>query len=345
MVRPAITGIGTALPGKVGQEQLWERYFAEHFDHDGRARRIWRRVGVETRNAVVLPFEEDVSRWGTEARMRRFGEEALPLGVEAVRDALARADLVPGDVGVLCVVSCTGYATPGVDVLLARRMGMGEGVQRLQVGHMGCHAALPALAVVCDAAVARGRTGILLCVELPSLHVQAPTDEVDQMVAHALFSDAAVAVAVVPDHPGLELVDVVARTDSWEAEAMTWDITDHGFRMGLSPELPAILDRHVGGVVHELLSAHGLGVADVRGWAVHPGGPAILDVVGERLGIGEKLRASRQVLRDHGNTSSAAVLLTLERVLAERPPASGEHVVCLAFGPGLTLYAVLLRRA
>jgi predicted naringenin-chalcone synthase len=76
---------------------------------------------------------------------------------------------------------------------------------------------------------------------------------------------------------------------------------------------------------------------------VHPGGRRILDVVGQSLGIGEELWASRQVLREHGNTSSSAVLLTLERLLAERRPSSGQHVVCLAFGPGLTVCAVLLR--
>jgi alkylresorcinol/alkylpyrone synthase len=174
VVRAALTAIATALPAKVGQDEPWERFFADHFAHDRRARRILRGAGVETRNGTDLPFEEDVSGWGTKARMRRFREEALPLGVEAVRDALARAGLVPADVGLLAVVSCMGYATPGVDVLLARRMGMDAGTQRLHVGHMGCHAALPALAAVCDTAVARGRTGVLLCVELPACTSSLP---------------------------------------------------------------------------------------------------------------------------------------------------------------------------
>lgn len=113
--------------------------------------------------------------------------------------------------------------------------------------------------------------------------------------------------------------------------------------MGLSPEVPDILDRHVHDVVIGMLSAHGLGVGDVAGWAVHPGGPSIVDVVADRLGLDGELDTSREVLSQHGNCSSVTVLLVLERLLASRHFSPGQHVVCLAFGPGLTLYAALLR--
>jgi alkylresorcinol/alkylpyrone synthase len=128
------------------------------------------------------------------------------------------------------------------------------------------------------------------------------------------------------------------------AEYMTWDVTDLGFRMGLSPRVPAVLARHVAGVVDELLAAHGLDRADVGGWAVHPGGRRILEVVQRRLDLPEDaLDHSYGVLRDHGNCSSATVLLVLERMRAAGDVAPGGHLVALAFGPGLTLYATLLR--
>jgi alkylresorcinol/alkylpyrone synthase len=144
--------------------------------------------------------------------------------------------------------------------------------------------------------------------------------------------------------PGFEVLDVVARTDVTTAEYMTWDVTDLGFRMGLSPRVPAVLARHVAGVVDDLLAAHGLDRADVDGWAVHPGGRRILEVVQRRLDLpGEALDHSYGVLRDHGNCSSATVLLVLERMRAAGDVAPGGHLVALAFGPGLTLYATLLR--
>ncbi len=114
--------------------------------------------------------------------------------------------------------------------------------------------------------------------------------------------------------------------------------------MGLSPQVPVILADHVRGTVEDLLGRHGLHVGDVAAWAVHPGGPKILDVVGERLGLDDDhLFASRQVLATIGNASSATVLVILERVLATRSLQPGDPVVLMAFGPGLTLYSALLR--
>lgn len=196
-----------------------------------------------------------------------------------------------------------------------------------------------------DAAAARRQAGLLLCLELTSLHVQPATTDAEQMVAHALFSDAAAAVAVVPDAAGgLEVVDFIARTDAARSALMTWDVTDLGFRMGLSPEVPRILERHVEPVIEELLDAHGIALADVRGWAVHPGGPAILDVVQQRLGLrDDDLRESRAVLAEHGNCSAPTVLLVLDQIRTQRDLADGDPLVFMAFGPGLTLYAALLR--
>jgi predicted naringenin-chalcone synthase len=325
------------------QQGLWDGFFAEHYAGSRIAERVWQSSGITTRHGVVDPRHEDVSSLGTGARMERYLAEAMPLGKDAVSQALDAAEIGADDVDLFGVVSCTGYATPGVDILLARDLGMPAGVQRLLVGHMGCYAALPGLAAVADSVAARSLTAVLLCLELPSLHVQEATDEVQQMVAHALFSDAAAAVVVAPDAHGLQVVDTVARTDVATLDHMTWDITDHGFRMGLSARVPDVLARHVADVVAELLAKHGVRREEVAGWAVHPGGPRILDVCAEQLALPDgALDASWATLRDFGNCSSATVLLVLDELQRRTPVPHGGYVVMLAFGPGLTLYATLL---
>jgi predicted naringenin-chalcone synthase len=343
MVAAVIAGLGSAVPTKVSQEELWDGFFAEHYRGNPLAERLWHRAGVTTRHGVAVPGKEDVREWGTAARIGRFVEEAVPLGREALRACLEESRLTPREVGALTVATCTGYATPGLDILLARELGLGDDTQRLHVGHMGCHAAIPALATLADAATARNRTGLLLCLELSSLHVQDDSHEVDQIIAHSLFSDAAAAVAVRPGGAGLEVVDVAARTDIHSAGLMTWDVTDRGFRMGLAREVPEVLERHAGPLIGSLLARHGLSPEEVAGWAIHPGGPSILEAVAVPLGLGEdELELSRSVLRDFGNCSSPTVLLVLQRILEHRPLGQGDHVVCVAFGPGLTLYAALL---
>ncbi|MFI1996526.1 type III polyketide synthase [Actinoplanes sp. NPDC020271] len=344
-----ISGLGVALPPSTEQGELWDGFFAQHYVNGrrGLAKRIFANSGVVTRQAAVSPLKEDVSGWSTERRMRRFQAEAVPLGSAAVGRALTDAGLDASEVGLFAVCSCTGYGTPGLDILLARDLDMSPNVQRLFVGHMGCYAALPGLGTVSDFVVARGRPALLLCAELTSLHMQpagsGPPD-VQQIVSHALFSDAAVAAVLVPassGRPGYAVREVAAVTDSTTAGHMTWEVTDLGFRMGLSPEVPSVLSLHVRALVEDLLKRHRLTIGEVDGWAVHPGGPKILDVVQERLGLDDRaLAASRGVLAAYGNCSSPTVLLALDALRREaRPP---QRVVMLAFGPGLTLYGALL---
>ena len=334
-----VTGLGAALPAALDQDAVWDGFFARHYDGVRAARRVFTGAGVRTRHAVANPLDEDISGWGTEARMVRYLEEALPLGKQAVAAALDSAGLAPGEVGLFAVATCTGYATPGLDIRLASDLGMPPGLQRLLIGHMGCYAAIPGLAAVSDFVAARSRPAVLLCCELTSLHVQPAQADMQQVVAHALFSDATAAVVVEPGAVrGRRLAGVVARTDPSTADHMTWDVTDLGFRMGLSPRVPDVLARPVGDVVGELLADAGLRVEDVAGWAVHPGGPRILDVVRDELGLDEtQIAVSRRVLAEHGNCSSATVLLVLQELAEVDGP-----VVAMAFGPGLTLYAALL---
>jgi alkylresorcinol/alkylpyrone synthase len=341
----SIASVAVAYPPATEQTDLWDNFFDRHYGGVQRAlaKRIFANAGVRRRHAAVNPTVEDVSDWTTGRRMQRYLIEAMPLGKAAVADALAGAGLAAADVGLFVVCSCTGYVTPGLDILLARDLGMAPATQRLVIGHMGCYAALPGLAAVRDYVRANRRSAVLLCLEITSLHVQPASADADQIVAHALFADAAAAVVVTPAAPGYDVVEVAAITDVTTSDHMTWDVTDLGFRMGLSPRVPDVLSIHVGGMVDDLLGRNGLARADVGGWAVHPGGPRILDVVERQLALADgSLDGSREVLAEHGNCSSPTVLMVLDQI--RRSPEPPENVLALAFGPGLTLYGALLRR-
>jgi predicted naringenin-chalcone synthase len=341
----AIAGMHVTFPGQMSQDEVWDGYFQRHYDgpRRGLAKRIFANSGVVTRHGAVNPLVEDASGWSTARRMERYLTEALPLGKDAVAGALDAAGLRPDEIGLFVVCSCTGYATPGLDILLARDLGMAAETQRLFIGHMGCYAAIPGLGAASDYVVSRGRPAVLLCLELTSLHVQPPSVDPQQIVAHALFSDAAAAVVLVPGGTGTAVSDIAAVTDTATADHMTWDVTDLGFRMGLSPKVPDVLSVYVADLVGRLLGPRGLAAADVDGWAVHPGGPRILDVVRDQLRLPEAaLAESRGTLAAHGNCSSPTVLLILD-ALHRRAAGPPRTTVALAFGPGLTLYGVLLQ--
>jgi len=342
-----LTGQGHAVPTAVGQEEIWNDVFSPRLGGNSLARALFLRAGITTRHTAVDPRVDDVSHWTTGDRMVRYVTEARSLGRDAVASALHQAGLSAADVGLFMVVSCTGYATPGLDILIAEDLGMPPSVRRLIVGHMGCYAAIPGLGAAADFVRAQGRPAVMLCVELPSLHIQPSTDprDLQSVVSHALFADAASAVVIEPDaSSGLEVLETTAVTAPGSAPLMTWEVTDHGFRMGLSPKVPQVLALHVADAVQSLIKPSGLDVADVTGWAVHPGGRRIVDVVAEQLHLTpEQVADSRAVLDECGNCSSATVMMVLDRVRRRERPTAGEAVVAMAFGPGLTLCTTLLR--
>ncbi|AJC61423.1 chalcone and stilbene synthase domain-containing protein [Streptomyces sp. 769] len=342
-----VTGVAVALPAiSYSQEE-----YALLEGNDAKQRLIDRIAacsGISRRHVAVSPLLDDVKHWSTAARMCRYQEEALPLCKDAVASALTETCTDPADVGLICVTSSTGYAAPGLDTRLARDVGMPSTVQRLLVGHMGCLAALPALAACANFVRTQKRSAVLVNAELSSLHLQPPPWDASQQLVNALFGDAVTATVIQPELPtgvghGLKIIDVVAQTDTEHEDYMSLTVGDHGFRMGLSPRVPEVLERHLPTMVGDLLFRHSISLTDVDWWAVHPGGPRILDATESSLGLPpETLAASRHVLQEHGNCASAGLPLVVEELQHRSPLAPEQYGLALAFGPGLTLYAVLL---
>jgi predicted naringenin-chalcone synthase len=343
-----IQALGTALPGHVyKQADVVEEFFARLPGWDPAWAEVFEASGVERRAAAVdidAFYAGRDTRPTTAERMRAFVPAARRLGAEAAGRALDRAGAgAAGEVADLLAVSCTGYAGPGLDVHVAADLALPADLRRLAVGHMGCYAALPALRTAAALAGASGRRALVVCVELCSLHMQAPRTREDAVV-QALFADGAGAALVGGDGPGPALVGARTATIAGSETRMGWSVDDDGFHMSLSPRVPALVERGVGQLVADLLAPHGLTAAQVAHWVVHPGGPEILDRVQRRLGLGDaQLARSREALADGGNRSSATVLFILEALLGSGEVEPGQWLVVLAFGTGLTLEALLLR--
>jgi alkylresorcinol/alkylpyrone synthase len=342
---PRVQAVGTAMPDHYvfKQTEIVEEFFARQPGWDPAWAEVFWASGVERRASVVDPTWYARPRT-TADRMRAFAPAARRLGAEAARRALERAGSgAAAEVADLLAVSCTGYSGPGLDVHLAEDLGFGERVQRLAIGHMGCYAALPALRTAAALATASGRRALVTCVELCTLHVQ-PARNREEAVYQALFGDGAAAALVGPGGAGPAIVGSATVTVPRSEERMGWLVEDDGFHMSLSPRVPALVERGVGRLVDDLLAPHGLAPADVAHWAVHPGGPEIVDRVQRRLELSDaQLARSREVLADGGNRSSATVLFILELLLGNGEVEPGQWVAALAFGTGLTLEALLLR--
>ncbi|ROP74307.1 type III polyketide synthase [Curtobacterium sp. PhB115] len=350
-----IRAIGTAVPTTTLEQGAVRDLFSAQAELGRLGRRLvpaaFDASAVEHRHTVL--DELDRSRPGglfrdddgalhspsTGTRNDRYRELAPALFVEAARDALDRARVGPADVTHVVTVSCTGFTQPGPDLDIVRELGLARTVFRQHVGFMGCCAAFPALRIAAAFAEADPAAVVLVvCAELCTLHVRA-SDDPDQIVANSVFGDGAAGVVVTADGPGLR-IDAFATTVVPEgASEMAWNIGDEGFEMVLSTAVPKLVGATVAEAVAPLLDGP---AADVPVWAVHPGGRAILDRTQQALDLPDQaMTASRTVLREHGNMSSATVLFVLREALDAGVP-DGAAVVALAFGPGLTVESARL---
>jgi predicted naringenin-chalcone synthase len=364
----AILGLGTAVPDhSISQERAGAvaRALCCHTDDQAEILPgLYRQSGINQRHFVIGADVMDDILAGTRhsqsiflasggegdygpstgARMEFYVREALPLACRASLQALERSNVRSESITHIVTVSCTGFSAPGVDYGLIKQLGLPPTVQRTNVGFMGCHGAVNGLRVAQAYADAAPGTRVLLCaVELCSIHFHYQWNP-KKLVANALFADGAAAVVGAPAAESHDDAWRVAATGSClfpnTAYAMTWSIGDHGFDMHLSTRIPNLIAGALKPWLEEWLGQHGLSLAAVGSWAVHPGGPRVVNVVEECLGLGSGvLDVSREILAQCGNMSSPTVLFILDRLRQLRAP---RPCVVLGFGPGLVAEAALI---
>lgn len=345
-----IAAVGRALPKHYyDQDALLaalRREWEGRFFNPARLEQLHRNVLVGGRH-LALPIERY-------PELRSFGEAndawiecALELGERAVRDALGRAGVAPGDVRHLTFVTVTGLATPSIDARLVNRLGLRSDVKRTPIFGLGCVAGAAGIARVSDAL--RGfpdEVAVLLSVELCSLTLQRGDLSIPNLIASGLFGDGAAAVVLTGaarSEPGPRVVATRSVFYPGTEHVMGWEIGSDGFRVVLSGEVPNVA-RGIRKDVDEFLAAEGLTLADVGVYVCHPGGPKVLEAFEECLELpAGALDLTWKSLREVGNLSSASVLLVLGDTLEQCRPAPGTYGLLLAMGPGFCSELVLLR--
>ncbi len=325
------------------------------------ARQLFRRSGIEHRYSVLpdfmpgaaaqlFPVGPDGRRVEptTQERNRQYIRHANELAVTVARRALANSvGFGAADITHVITASCTGFYNPGPDYQLVMELGLSPATQRYHLGFMGCYAAFPALRMAQQFCQAQPAAVVLVvCLELCTLHLHVQPDP-DTLLANAIFADGAAAAIVSARQPGARPALALQQFHTALAPAgrgdMAWEIGDHGFDIVLSSYVPQIIAANIRGIMTEALARSDSDLPGIERWAIHPGGKAILDKIETTLGLRpEQLRASREVLRDYGNMSSATVLFVLQRLLAQESTAA-ERICAMAFGPGLTIETALMQ--
>ena len=294
--------------------------------------RLFDRCGVEARHLSFPPGYYAEPR-PFEARNADFLRKAVELGAQAARGALEKAGVRPERVDHVIVATTTGLATPSLDALLVEPLGLRPDVRRWPLFGLGCAGGVGAIGRAAEIVGERHETALVLSVELSgqvfSHEALSPVD----VLGAALFGDGAAAAVV---RGGEGLLRPSSRLFEKSAEKMGWRFGGDGLRLVLSEEIQPLLRAGLRGAVEAAL-----GGERPRFWALHPGGPKILEAYAEALGLSEaELGPSRRTLARIGNVSGASALFALAELWPETRP--GDRVFAAAPGPGFALESVLI---
>lgn len=360
-----IISFGTAVPSyRFDQQKIADFMSAAlQLDADGRRRlnALYRSTKIKSRYSVLgdygkqsgdftfYPNTQNLEPFPTVGkRMELYRNNAVTLAEKALRDCLDKTDIDPASITHLVTVSCTGMYAPGPDIELVTRLGLQSSVHRLAVNFMGCYGAFNGLKAAAAFVEADPEAKVLVvCVELCTIHFQKKNEE-DHLLANALFADGAAAVLLTGKEArptgSLEVVDFACELIPEGKEDMGWHISDFGFEMKLTSQVPELLRTGFPELVNRLISKNQEEQERLSYYAIHPGGRRILEVVEEALAIDKSSNETAyEVLRDYGNMSSATILFILKKLWEKEGKESGELLLAAAFGPGLTAETALLR--
>jgi predicted naringenin-chalcone synthase len=269
-------------------------------------------------------------------RVRAIFERFYPAGAPAPR--------------AIVHTTCTGYTSPSGAQRLVSLRDWGRHTEVLHAYHMGCYGAHPAVRI------AAGLGGAdVVHTELCSLHLDPALHDPAHLVMQSLFADGFIKYQVIGTkakqaaaQTGFELLAARDEIIPDSTGAMAWATGPLTFTMELSKEVPVLLASVLPRFVRTLFEEAGLNEAVEKSstlFAVHPGGPRIIELSQRILGLApSQVRYSREVLREHGNMSSATLPHIWQKILLDPAVPDRTPVVSLGAGPGLTVSGLLMKK-
>jgi alkylresorcinol/alkylpyrone synthase len=327
-----------------------KQYWDKGLENAAVLERLHARTGVDGRY-FCRPLAEyhTLDTWGKTNDV--WIETAEDLGERAICALLRETKLPPERIGAIFSVSVTGIACPSIDARLMNKMKLPTHIKRTPIFGLGCVAGASGIARAADYVKAYpDQAAILLSVELCSLTWQRDNISMPNLISSGLFGDGCGAVMLagseLAEEMGYEGPDVVASQATFYPEThdvMGWAISEKGFRIVLSADVPTVVRQYIGANVDDFLASRGLVRGDIGSWIMHTGGPKVLEANAEALGLTrEDFTLSWEALRRAGNLSSASVLMVLNDVMREHRPAKGTRSLLMAMGPGFCSEMCLL---
>jgi len=284
--------------------------------------------GIEFRSLAVDSLSE-VFQIDPDTLHARFLANAPALAAAAGKSALVEAGLSVNEIDAVVISTCTGYLCPGLSSYMVERLGLRPDVLAFDLVGQGCAAVLS------------------ICVEVSSAAMYLDNDP-GVLVSACLFGDGAGAAVLSRNaNPARRRVEwKMSRSliNPAERKALMFDTQGGLLRNILTRPVPRLAADAAHQVLHAVLAEAQLAPADITAWIMHAGGRDVLVELQKKLKLqSEDLRYSADMLRGHGNLSSAFVYFVLQAALADG--AAPGWWWLSSFGAGFSCHGALLQVA
>ncbi|KAJ0989101.1 hypothetical protein J5N97_007457 [Dioscorea zingiberensis] len=367
-----VLALGTANPPNIIEQSTYPDYYfrvtnSEHKqDLKNKFRRVCEKSTVKKRYTYLTEdiLKENPNMCAFKApsldARQDITVKAVPeLGSMAALKALEEWGRPRSEITHLVFCAMTGADMPGADYQLLKLLGLSHTISRIMFYSLGCYAGGTVLRMAKDLAENNKDARVLVVCSEVMAHVFRGPDEAhfDSLIGEAIFGDGAAALIVGADpiqgveKPVFEIVSAVQALLPDSEGSVEGHFIQAGLTFHLQSKLPKVVAMNLEKSLKQAFEPLGVSDWDELFYIVHPGGPAILDKTEEELKLTPgKLRATRHVLSEYGNMSSATVLFIMDemrkRSAEEGKGSTGEGRelgVLFGFGPGLTMEMVVLR--
>lgn len=258
-------------------------------------------------------------------------------------------------IDMIVFVSSTGIVTPSLDAYLLNERPFREDIVRMPLWGLGCAGGASGLSRAFEwIQLHKNKTALVVCCELCSLTFQKSDMSTSNIVGTAIFGDGVGATLLVgSDSPyrnhlsnkKLMIKNTSSFTKKESTSVMGWNVTNNGLEVIFSKRIPKLVNSIWKEHVLQFLNDEELQIKNLSSIIAHPGGRKVLEEMENTLQVERKLLAhSYDVLKNHGNMSSATVIYVLKNWMKMMGDVNTEQKLAIlcALGPGFSSELLLL---
>jgi alkylresorcinol/alkylpyrone synthase len=358
---PSVMSIGVAVPKPVvEQHQAMEfasELFSESFKDIERLLAAFQNGQIEKRH-VSKPIDWYNQDHTFSEKNQVYIETAIALGVEAITNCLTNAVFLNKSISfeeieAIFLISSTGLATPSIDARIMNVLPFSTHTKRIPIWGLGCAGGASGLSRAYEFCLAYPEARVLvLSIELCSLTFQRNDHSKSNLIGTSLFADGVACALVCGDkanvssiHKNKAYPNILGTQSTLKPQSldvMGWDVKNEGLYVVFSKDIPKIVEAWLKPNVIEFLQMLGIGWEDISHFVAHPGGKKVLEAYVTAFQIPESMiEVPLDILKKHGNMSSATILFVLKRFM--EMARRGDMGLATALGPGFSSELLLMR--